>query len=201
MPQPRAHATSGSPRSLDRHAFILRSLKTPDELETLRAVYGPRLIVMAAYSPKEERLEDLATQIAASRGNEGPPDMGSPARGTDRPGREGGAGGGQDVSGTFHRADLFVRGWSRDVAREDIQRALEILFGSPFRTPTRDEHGQFLAAGAALRSAEFGRQVGAAIATSDGSIISMGATRYRTRMAARTGRRTASATATSRSAT
>jgi len=51
---------------------------------------------------------------------------------------------------------------------------MEILFGSPFRTPTRDEHGQFLAAGAALRSAEFGRQVGAAIATPEGSIIAVG---------------------------
>ena len=53
---------------LERHAFILRSLKTPDELETLRAVYGPRLIVIAAYSPEEQRLEHLATQIARSRG-------------------------------------------------------------------------------------------------------------------------------------
>lgn len=51
---------------------------------------------------------------------------------------------------------------------------VEILFGDPFRTPTRDEYGQFMAAGAARRSAEFGRQVGAAIATEDGSIISMG---------------------------
>src|SRR5262249_16742704 len=49
------------------------------------------------------------------------------------------------------------------------------LFGDPFRTPTRDEYGQFQAAGAALRSAEFGRQVGAAIATRGGSVIAVGA--------------------------
>jgi hypothetical protein len=29
------------PGSLGRHAFVLRSLKTPDELEALRAIYGP----------------------------------------------------------------------------------------------------------------------------------------------------------------
>ena len=163
------------PPNLDRHAFILRSLKTPDELETLRAIYGPRLIVIAAYSPEGMRLEHLAEQIEDSRKTSDrntwehqPEDL------VERDEKEEEARG-QDVSGTFHRADFFIRGWNRDVAREDIARTLEILFGSPFRTPTRDEHGQFLAAGAALRSAEFGRQVGAAISTSDGSIIAVGA--------------------------
>lgn len=78
------------------------------------------------------------------------------------------------MSDTFHRADFFIRGWDRDVIREDVQRLLEILFASPFRTPTRDEQGQFFAAGSALRSAEFGRQVGAAITTAEGSLLAVG---------------------------
>ena len=160
---------------LDRVAFVLRSLKTRDELMTLRAVYGPRLVVMAAYSPKEERIAHLATQIAASRGTKHSKKwVHQPEELVDRDEKEEGAHG-QDVSGTFHRADFFIRAWDRDVIRTDIQRTFEILFGSPFRTPTRDEQGQYLAAGAALRSAEFGRQVGAAITTSEGSIISVGA--------------------------
>jgi hypothetical protein len=160
---------------VDRFAFILRSLKTQEELATLRAVYGPRLVVIAAYSPKEERIKHLATEIAASRGTKNvakwvhtPEDL------VERDEKEERARG-QDVSGTFHRADFFIRGWDRDVVREDVQRAFDILFGSPFRTPTRDEHGQFLAAGAALRSAELGRQVGAAVTTRDGSVIAVGA--------------------------
>jgi deoxycytidylate deaminase len=165
----------GQPGYLDRHAFVLRSLKTPDELETLRAIYGPRLVVIAAYSPKDQRLEHLATQITGSRGMKDRSTwVYQPEQLIDRDEKEGRARG-QNVSGTFHRADFFIRGWSRGVAREDIQRTMEILFGSPFRTPTRDEHGQFLAAGAALRSAEFGRQVGAAIATHEGSIVAVGA--------------------------
>lgn len=36
------------PPPLDRVAFVLRSLETQDELSTLRAVYGPRLVVIAA---------------------------------------------------------------------------------------------------------------------------------------------------------
>lgn len=159
---------------LDRFAFIIRSLKTKDELATLRAVYGPRLVVIAAYSPKEDRIEHLKTKIAASRGNGNPETwVYTPEALVKRDEKEERTRG-QDVSDTFHRADFFVRGWSREVARQDVQRTLAILFGSPFRTPTKDEHGQFLAAGAALRSAEFGRQVGAAITTLDGSVIAVG---------------------------
>jgi deoxycytidylate deaminase len=163
------------PANLERHAFILRSLKTPDELETLRAVYGPRLVVVGAYSPKDKRLEHLADQIERSRRN---PDrttwVHQPEELIDRDEKEE-AVGGQDLSGTFHRADFFIRAWDADVIRADVERTLAILFGDPFRTPTRDEYGQFQAAGAALRSAELGRQVGAAIATDDGSVIALGA--------------------------
>jgi len=169
---------SGAPElapPLERVAFVLRSLKTQEELETLRAVYGPRLIVIAAYSPREERIKHLASQIETSRGTKNRETwVHHPEALVERDEKEEAARG-QDVSGTFHRADFFVRGSDPAVARADIQRALEILFGSPFRTPTRDEQGQYLAAGAALRSAELGRQVGAAIATADGSIISVGA--------------------------
>jgi deoxycytidylate deaminase len=159
---------------LDRFAFILRSLKTQDELATLRAVYGPRLVVVAAYSPKEARIAHLATRIAESRGTDKPEQWAhSPEELVERDENEE-ADRGQDVSGTFHQADFFIRGWDRGLVKEDVKRTLEILFGSPFRTPTKDEHGQFLAAGAALRSAEFGRQVGAAITTRDGSLIAVG---------------------------
>jgi deoxycytidylate deaminase len=160
---------------LDRFAFVLRSLKTQEELETLRAVYGPRLVVIAAYSPKEERIQHLATQIAASRGTTNRDRwVHTPEALVERDEKEERTRG-QDVSGTFHRADFFIRGWDRDVIRDDVRRTLAILFGSPFRTPTRDEQGQFFAAGAALRSAELGRQVGAAITTPEGSVIAVGA--------------------------
>lgn len=166
---------ASEPPPLDRVAFVLRSLKTQDELATLRAVYGPRLIVIGAYSSKEARIAHLAAQIESSRKTTDRATwVHQPEELVERDEREEGVRG-QDVSGTFHRADFFIRGSDQDETRADIQRILEILFGSPFRTPTRDEHGQFMAAGAALRSAEFGRQVGAAIATNQGSIIAVGA--------------------------
>jgi cytidine deaminase len=162
------------PPNLDRHAFVIRSLKTPDELETLRSVYGPRLVVIAAYSPRSVRLKSLAEQIQDSRQSAAQETwIHTPEELIARDEKEQETRG-QDVSGTFHRADFFVRAWDREVIEADLKRAFEVLFGDPFRTPNVDEYCQFLAAGAALRSAEFGRQVGAAIATKDGSIISLG---------------------------
>jgi cytidine deaminase len=174
-PPPSPDAADGelSP-NLNRRAFVIRSLKTPDELETLRAVYGPRLIVIAAFSPRDKRLAHLADEIQDER-KSGDQDTWThqPKDLVDRDEKEQRSRG-QDVSGTFHRADFFIRGWDRDVIEEDLTRAFEILFGAPFRTPTRDEYCQFMASGAALHSAEPGRQVGVAIATPEGSLISLG---------------------------
>jgi hypothetical protein len=137
---------------LDRYAFIVRSLKTQEELATLRAVYGPRLVVIAAYSPEDERIKYLATQIASSRGKTDRTEwVHTPEALVERDEKEQQTRG-QDVSGTFHRADFFIRGWDREVVQQDVERTLEILFGSPYRTPTRDEQGQFFAAGAAQNS-------------------------------------------------
>jgi cytidine deaminase len=160
--------------NLSRHAFLIRSLKTPDELETLRSVYGPRLVVIAAYSPREKRLKHVADQIEDSRNTVSRDTWAhQPEALIDRDEKEQESRG-QDVSGTFHRADFFIRGWNREVIGEDLKRTLEILFGDPFHTPTRDEYCQFMASGAAFRSSELGRQVGAAIATDAGSVIALG---------------------------
>jgi cytidine deaminase len=159
---------------LRRHAFILRSMKTEDEIATLRAVYGGRFFLIAAYTPDDQRREHLTEQISLSRKTT---DIESWAHAPEelitRDYQEEVVGG-QEVSKAFHRADFFVRAVNSDTLKSDLRRALEILFGSPFRTPTREEYGQFQASGAAMRSAELGRQVGAAITDLDGSVISLG---------------------------
>ena len=162
------------PGELPRHAFILRSAKTRAEVHTLRAVYGSRFYLVAAYSPDDKRPEHLAKQIEQSRGTADRSKWSrSPEELIARDHSEEEAGG-QEVGRTFHLADFFIRADGPDAAKTDIERTMEILFGHPFRTPTRDEFGQFQAAGAALRSAEMGRQVGAAVATPEGSVISLG---------------------------
>jgi cytidine deaminase len=81
---------------------------------------------------------------------------------------------GQNTRDSFHRADLFVDTGSPEKLEQSIERFVELLLGHPFHTPTREEYGMFHAQAAALRSAELGRQVGAAIATQEGDIITVG---------------------------
>src|SRR5207244_5309834 len=42
-------------------AYILKSLMHPNELETLRRVYGPQLFVVSVFAARETRLNRLAT--------------------------------------------------------------------------------------------------------------------------------------------
>lgn len=53
---------------LPRTAFIIRSIKHPAEVKTLRDVYGRAFFVVSAYAPRESRVEALARQIAHSIG-------------------------------------------------------------------------------------------------------------------------------------
>jgi deoxycytidylate deaminase len=71
-------------------------------------------------------------------------------------------------------ADVFVDARSKPGLIPSIGRFVELLFGHPFHTPTRDEYAMFHAHGAALRSADLGRQVGASITSPDGDIITVG---------------------------
>jgi len=80
---------------------------------------------------------------------------------------------GQRNRKTFHLADVFVE--TRDGHYKDqLERFLDAVFGNPFITPTRDEHGMFLAAASSMRSAQLGRQVGAAILNGFGDVLSVG---------------------------
>jgi cytidine deaminase len=81
---------------------------------------------------------------------------------------------GQDVKDAFPKADLFVDARAKDTLEENIRRFVELLFGYPYHTPTKDEYAMYHAKSAAVRSADLGRQVGAAIATPGGDIISVG---------------------------
>jgi deoxycytidylate deaminase len=72
-------------------------------------------------------------------------------------------------------ADVFLDvGVERDEWKDQLGRFLDVLFSHPYKTPTRDEQAMFMAFAASLRSAQFGRQVGAAITSVEGDILSVG---------------------------
>ncbi len=164
---------------LPRHAYLLHQLKRPEEVESLRRVYGDGFLLVGVYSSRQRRIENLA-------------------RGFYRGDRVGGANleaaklkatelvntdelessnkkYGQAVRKTFEMSDVFL---NADVSIEELKasvaRVIHLLFWDPAVTPTQDEYAMFLAQGAALRSADLGRQVGAAITSASGQILSLG---------------------------
>ena len=157
----------------DRVAYVLRSFKRPEEVKLLREVYGSRFLLIGAAATEQSRHSYLGRRIRETRLPPHPLEpVYTPSQLIERDEPEEHVPHGQDVRDTFHRADCFV-----DVdgpLPAQIGRILDIFFGDPKRSPTKDEFGMFQAVAAARRSAELGRQVGAALCTSDGDVIAVG---------------------------
>lgn len=175
----RREARTGSvDRPSEATAYIVRSVKRPEEVELLRHVYGDRFYLFSAYMAREARVDALASRIAESKGLATPAAARSEAEGLvfrDEAESSHGQRSGQNVRGAFKMADFFVEAATQAELRKEIERALDLVFGHRFITPTREEFGMFLASGAARRSSDMGRQVGAAILTAGGSVIALGA--------------------------
>lgn len=160
-----------------RTAYILRSLKNPEEVTTLRGTYGSGFFLIGAYAPQEQRLESLERRIADSHHSYPPqPEHRRFAEDLIRTDEtEANTTLGQNVRDTFPQSDVFVNAGGTDAElRRGLERFIALVFGYPFYTPSRDEYAMFHARAAALRSAEMGRQVGAAVALPDGTIIALG---------------------------
>ena len=170
-----AGTADGQDIPIESAAFVIRSLKHPKEVEILREVYGPSFFLLSIYEAKSERTDHLARKIASSlyttqfdRYRSRATEM------IEIDDAEDGKASGQQVRKTFWQGDAFVQVSAANTLEEQMRRALEIWFGHPFHTPTRDEYLMFTAQAAAYRSASLGRQVGAVIATEDGSILAAG---------------------------
>lgn len=172
----RGNSVAGDPtKPLLRFAHILNSLKRPEEVKTLRRIYGPALVVLAVYAPRPKRLTDLARTIAASRHSNQYGDYLTVAEQLLRRDEEEiGDKYGQNVAETFPLADIVIDSSDQEGMANSIQRGIELLFGNVFITPNRDEQGMYLARAASLRSASLARQVGAAICRADGSLVALG---------------------------
>lgn len=158
-----------------RKAYIIRSLKTPAELTVLREVYGARLLTIGVHMPRRMRVDGLAHTIAASRGSTHPPEYEEAAiHLVNRDERDAKTSAGQNVSGTYPRADVFIDAAQPERSHTTLERYLRASLGSAFETPTRDEFAMFHAWAAGERSADLSRQVGAAITTDGGDILAVG---------------------------
>lgn len=166
---------AGTTASVKR-AYIISSLKRPEEVKLLRKVYGAAFFVISAYAPRAVRVDRLAAQLAErSHENRAEPRRDSAETLILRDESESADPDlGQDIRKTFPLGDLFVNTSSVVDCQKEIGRFISLIFGHPWLTPTRDEQGMSFAFLAALRSASPARQVGAALTDSQGNIQSVG---------------------------
>lgn len=150
-----------------RTAFIINSLKTPEEVHRLRYLYSSGFYLISIYQEEDRRLNHLCEDLEIEEEKakiliERDKDEKHPF--------------GQQTRETFHLADFFVHldDSHKDKTKYDLWRFLDLIFGHPNITPTFDEFSMFMAFSSALRSADLSRQVGAVIAK-NGDLIASGA--------------------------
>lgn len=151
---------------LERYVHVIKSLKHPEEVATLRRVYGDGFFLIGISSSIKSRkyyLENIkgvdkkdVDRLIARDDNEVHDH-------------------GQKTRDVFELADAFAT--TDDTARlsEQLSRILDLLFSSPTISPTADEYAMFMAYAASLRSSDLSRQVGAVIANSSSDIVATGA--------------------------
>jgi len=162
----RPKSTRSAIPALVGNAFVLRQLKRPEEVYTLRQVYGNGFHMVGLYCPQEIREEYMRIQHGIL------PEKAALL--IERDEKEAYKWG-QDLTGTFHLSDVFLDASQNPTEFEkDLRRWLEILFGTKIHSPTVEEFGMFQATGAALRSAQLSRQVGAAVLGERGEVLSVG---------------------------
>lgn len=159
-----------------KNVYLLYQFKRREEIDLLRSTYGRLFFQVSIYSRTGARVEYLATSFARAA-NSGTNDQFRPTAQTiiQTDQNEMGDDHGQRVSSIFHNGDLILNADSSDDDLQDqICRFTNLLFGSNKISPTRHEYGMFVAKSAALRTLDLSRQVGAAVFSPEGEVVSMG---------------------------
>jgi deoxycytidylate deaminase len=168
--------TGGLDKVRARHAYIIRQLKRPEEVALLRKVYGRQFILASAYAPEQERKEQLCQRLRGELSTSlTPAKIGFLAEELiERDAAEDQEALGQQLSETFHLADVFIDGLNKAKMDDKLERFTAALFGRNDIAPSKDEYGMYAAKSAALRSSDLSRQVGAALFTDDGELVTQG---------------------------
>ena len=155
-------------------AYVLRSLKRKEEITKLRQIYGRNFVALAAYSDRRIRIKRLSSMLAAEYAEKNSSFFQRKAEDlVDRDRDELSKEFGQNIQAAFPLSDFFVDS-DRDDLDNQIKRIVELLFGHPFHSPSREEFGMFHAYATALSSASLARQVGASICTQEGELMATG---------------------------
>lgn len=157
-------------------SYIIRQIKRPQEVMLLREVYGKQFVLVSAYGSETDRKIVLEEKLKRSM---------SLGTGSDKikalveelvlvDADEADDKFGQHMRDAFHLADVFVDGIARGPMKQKISRFFDALFGLNEIAPTKHEYGMYAAKSAALRSSDLSRQVGAAVFSEAGELLTQG---------------------------
>jgi len=154
--------TSGTPKK----AYIVNSLKHPNEVELLRKIYGDGFYLFGIHDDEKRRHGYLTNDKNCTQQQASELIKIDEDEKVDH---------GQRTRDTFHLADFFLNiGKNDDQVKNTIQRFLELIFSHPYKNPTFDEFAMFMAFNSSVRSSDLSRQVGAII-TKNQQIVATGA--------------------------
>jgi cytidine deaminase len=159
--------------ALEKAAFVIRQLKRPQEVELFRKVYGRQFVLISAYGSVEQRRKIIESKLKNTL------PMNTPSNEIadkveyliSRDASEDSQFYGQHLRDTFHLADVFVDGVNKQEMSAKLERFIFAFFGRTDIAPSKEEYGMYAAKSAALRSSDLSRQVGAAIVTPEGEVI------------------------------
>ena len=157
--------------------YLLHQFKRQEEIDLLRAVYGPLFFQISIYSRRGARVDALARKLARSHYTPNlNQDRAAAEQIIQRDEDERDEPHGQRVGKIFHHADaIFNLDTQHPNHAEQVERFCELVFSSNTISPTQMEFGMFAAKAAALRSLDLSRQVGAAIFSPEAEILALGA--------------------------
>jgi deoxycytidylate deaminase len=172
----RARRTNSDTTPARGTGYIVRQFKRAEEIELMRRVYGRKFIQVSVFGSAADRRRVLMEKI---RRFEASPKTDAECEAQaidliDIDHNQKDDVNGQRISDVFHLGDVFVDGIDPVKADETIRRFIRAFFGDTKASPNKDEYGLYIAAAASLRSADLSRQVGAAIFSNEGEIISLG---------------------------
>lgn len=156
-------------------AHIFRQIKRPSEIDTLKKVFGRNIIFLSCYSSREDRKNNLVKKLLKSDRKKSRTELTSIAykiMSIDEDERDKPTG--QRVLDCYPHADFVVDCSNLTSLTNSTDRLVEIYFGHPFHSPTKDEYCSYFANAASYRSLDLSRQVGAAIFNDKCEIISLG---------------------------
>lgn len=156
-----------------RTAYILDSLKHPDEVQILQHVYGKNFWLISAHSPKDDRLTRLIDRIKQTSHGKSTEECTAIANELIKRDQKEEDDFGQQIGKTFHLGDVFVDTLDDDLDKS-IERFVDLIFNAIDPTPDMDEYGMFYAKASAFRSGSLARQVGAVILSEIGDVLATG---------------------------